>query len=222
MQTLPYELKWEIAKLEYDAFKFLFVYDKIFYESLLKYPIAHTEIFNCHKYETDSLNGKTTYLGPKKQYQHSFNDEPSSTFKYMYKTWCKFGKLHRNTKDSEGNTLPAFISYNGISKLYNGSKEWYINGKLQRENDLPAIEYLSGAKQWYKDNQLHRDTLDADGYTLPAIIYSDGTKWWYKNGEFHRDEIDTYGNKLPACEFSDGTKHWYENGIFIREVTPNE
>ena len=30
-----------------------------------------------------------------------------------------------------------------------GSKYWYFNGKLHRENDLHAVEYADGTKEWY-------------------------------------------------------------------------
>jgi hypothetical protein len=33
-----------------------------------------------------------------------------------------------------------------------GSKEWYLNGKLHRE-DGPAIEYASGNKYWWLSNE---------------------------------------------------------------------
>lgn len=33
-------------------------------------------------------------------------------------------------------------------ELANGTKRWYINGKLHRE-DGPAIEYPNGSKYWY-------------------------------------------------------------------------
>jgi len=55
-----------------------------------------------------------------------------------------------------------------------GSKEWYLNGKLHRE-DGPAIEYADGTKTWYLNDQLHRE----DG---PAIEWADGTKSWFLNG----------------------------------------
>jgi hypothetical protein len=57
----------------------------------------------------------------------------------------------------------------------NGSKYWYLNGKLHRE-DGPAIEHSSGNKFWYLNGKLHRE----DG---PAIEWPDGSKAWYLNGE---------------------------------------
>ena len=36
-----------------------------------------------------------------------------------------------------------------------GDKEWYLNGKLHRE-DGPAVEYSGGYKEWYyQDREIH-------------------------------------------------------------------
>jgi hypothetical protein len=56
-----------------------------------------------------------------------------------------------------------------------GSKRWYLNGKLHRE-DGPAIEYASGSKYWYLNGKLHRE----DG---PALEWAEGSKFWYLNGK---------------------------------------
>ena len=55
-----------------------------------------------------------------------------------------------------------------------GDKEWYLNGKLHRENG-PAIEYPDGTKIWYLNGKLHRENG-------PAIEYADGDKWWFIDG----------------------------------------
>ena len=57
---------------------------------------------------------------------------------------------------------------------WDGSKEWYLNGKLHRE-DGPAVEWWDGYKAWYLNGERHRE----DG---PAIECSDGYKEWYLNG----------------------------------------
>ena len=57
----------------------------------------------------------------------------------------------------------------------NGTKFWYRDGKLHRE-DGPAAEYADGDKEWYLNGELHRE----DG---PAIEYASGTKHWYLDGE---------------------------------------
>ena len=56
----------------------------------------------------------------------------------------------------------------------NGDKEWYLDGKLSRE-DGPAIECANGTKCWYLDGKLNRE----DG---PAFEYANGDKEWWING----------------------------------------
>ena len=57
----------------------------------------------------------------------------------------------------------------------NGNKEWYLNGKLHRE-DGPAIENTNGNKYWYLNGKRHRE----DG---PVVERANGTKEWYLNDE---------------------------------------
>ena len=38
-------------------------------------------------------------------------------------------------------------------KYSDGSKAWYLNGKLHRE-DGPAVEYSNGTKHWYLNGKL--------------------------------------------------------------------
>ena len=57
----------------------------------------------------------------------------------------------------------------------NGTKYWYLNGKLHRE-DGPAVEWVDGDKSWFLNGVRHRE----DG---PAIEYADGDKSWFLNGE---------------------------------------
>ena len=56
----------------------------------------------------------------------------------------------------------------------NGSKGWYVNGKLHRE-DGPAYIGSDGTKYWYVNGKCHR----TDG---PAVEYAAGTKAWCVNG----------------------------------------
>ena len=57
-----------------------------------------------------------------------------------------------------------------------GTKMWWLNNKLHREEDLPAIEFFSGAKHWCLDGKLHR-------INGPAIEMATGNKLWYLDGE---------------------------------------
>jgi len=122
-------------------------------------------------------------------------------------------------------------SYNDQPALVrpNGTKEWWLNGKLIRNNGLPAIvssagtewtqnkdgswnakriEYVTdkfGNKCLYDDNDKLHSYND-----LPALVLSVGTKYWYKHGNLHRD------NDLPAIFYPDGqTQHWV-NGKLIK------
>ena len=55
-----------------------------------------------------------------------------------------------------------------------GSKLWYLNNKLHRE-DGPACEHVGGYKAWYVNGNLHR----LDG---PARDWGDGRKqYWINN-----------------------------------------
>jgi hypothetical protein len=79
-----------------------------------------------------------------------------------------------------------------------GTKRWYLNGKLHRENG-PTIEYTDGTKYWHLNGKCHRE----EG---PAIEWGDGTKVWVLNSMYHREDG-------PAVEWANGNKSWYLNGI---------
>ena len=117
---------------------------------------------------------------------------------------------------------------NGMSVNENGTKSWYKDGKLHRE-DGPAVEYADGSKEWYIDGLLHRE----DG---PAIEKANGDKMWYIHGVLHREdgparerangykEWCIHGKKHrvdgPAIEGADGSKGWWVNGKRHREDGP--
>jgi len=67
-----------------------------------------------------------------------------------------------------------------VKVLANGTKCWYLDGNLHRE-DGPAIEYSSGYKSWHLNGKLHRE----DG---PAVEYDSGYKSWYLNGKMVTEE----------------------------------
>lgn len=78
--------------------------------------------------------------------------------------------------------------------------EYFKNGKLHREGDLPAVECFYSYKAWYKNGKLHRND------DLPAVEGFDGYKAWYKDGKPHRE-----GNK-PAVIYPNGNKEYWING----------
>ncbi len=83
-----------------------------------------------------------------------------------------------------------------------GTKHWFKDDKLHRDNDKPAMEYADGTKHWLKDGKYHRDNDN------PAIEYADGTKRWFKDGteyslkskekeiEFDVEDLDSYLDTL--------------------------
>ena len=89
-----------------------------------------------------------------------------------------------------------------------GTKRWYLNGNIHRENDESAIEYANGDKEWWINGKLHREN------DQPAIIYS-FYKLWYKNGKYHRVNG-------PAIEYDNGIKSWWLNGERISCKTQEE
>jgi hypothetical protein len=85
-----------------------------------------------------------------------------------------------------------------------GTKYWYQNDQRHRDNDKPAIEWSYGSKSWWQNGKRHRDN------DKPAVELSDGAKYWYQNDKLHRD------NDMPAIEWRNGSKEWYRNNMFIR------
>ena len=95
--------------------------------------------------------------------------------------------------------------FTGIVELTDGEKQWYLNGKLHRE-DGPAREWANGKKEWWLNGQYHRE----DG---PAREWADGSKEWWLNDKRHR--VDG-----PAYEDADGTKRWYLNCKHVYALEP--
>ena len=91
---------------------------------------------------------------------------------------------------------------NGMFVNENGTKEWYLNGLLHRE-DGPARERADGCKQWWVNGKKHREGES-------AIESAGGHKSWYKDGKLHREDG-------PAYEGADGSKGWYINGVQVTE-----
>jgi hypothetical protein len=85
-----------------------------------------------------------------------------------------------------------------IIKKFKNKTEYYKDGKVHRDNDLPAIEYIDGTKCWCQNGFLHRDNG-------PAIEYSNGDDIWYQHGKLHR-------LNGPAKEYANGKKKYYLNG----------
>lgn len=57
----------------------------------------------------------------------------------------------------------------------NGDREWWLNDRLHRDNDKPAVIQCMGLKQWCQFGKLHRE----DG---PAVINPSGERKFFING----------------------------------------
>ena len=109
-------------------------------------------------------------------------------------------KVRRRWINSQMEIKKEYNDDNSLSAIY-----YFVNGKLHREDDQPAVEYADGLKYWYQNGSIHRDG------DKPAILCANGTKEWYQNGIFHRD------NDQPAFECVDGSRAWYQNGMLHRD-----
>ena len=69
---------------------------------------------------------------------------------------------------------------NGLIINEYGTKFWYLDDKLNRE-DGPAIECPNGTKYYYLNDKLTRE----DG---PAVELANGKKYWFLNGENYTEE----------------------------------
>jgi hypothetical protein len=76
---------------------------------------------------------------------------------------------------------PVRIELIRINTTSDGSRYWYLNGELHRD-DGPAIMLPDGTQFWFLNDQLHR----TDG---PAVVLPNGERYWYLNGiEIHPPE----------------------------------
>ena len=89
-----------------------------------------------------------------------------------------------------------------------GSQRFYKNGRVHRDNDLPAEIITNEGRIWSQNGLIHRDVG-------PAIIYADRSQHWYQNGLKHRDDG-------PAEIDTDGKETWYQNGLKHRDDGPAE
>jgi len=79
----------------------------------------------------------------------------------------------------------------------NGNREYWVEGKLHRGNNLPAVECKNGNKYWYVDGKRHRENG-------PAMDCYHGYRAWYIDGVKHR--LDG-----PAViDGKGGEQYWYK------------
>jgi len=82
---------------------------------------------------------------------------------------------------------------NGLHTDKSGTKYWYLDNKLHRE-DGPAVEWNDGELWWYLNGGFHRE----DG---PAIVRLDSNNVWFLNNrELTEEEFSGY---LRNKQFND-------------------
>ena len=97
-------------------------------------------------------------------------------------------------------------NFTGVAEWPNGTKCWYEEGKIHRE-DGPAIEFEDGGKEWYKNGERHR----LDG---PAYESINGNKEWWFNGENYKNKIPS--NSIILDEYKDQR---YQKITFYKVLT---
>lgn len=85
-----------------------------------------------------------------KNHKYHNTDGPAIIRKNGYQAWYQNGKLHREPLSDE----PAIIGKDGY--------KWYVNGKLHRNNDLPAIYYFNGICKYYNNGKEYQLPADPD------------------------------------------------------------
>ena len=94
------------------------------------------------------------------------------------------------------------IRHNWEVLIYaSGSRCWHKNGKLHRDDDLPAVIHSDGTKEWWFNGLRHR------GNDQPAIICSNGFMEWWDYGVLHRT------GRNPAVIGREGEHEWWKDGV---------
>ena len=76
-------------------------------------------------------------------------------------------------------------------------EEWYINGKLHRENKPAYIDKIYGWEIWYKNGKPHRENGPAVvGFKGSGLDNSNKKAWWLNGKEHSEEEFNKISNKL--------------------------
>lgn len=124
------------------------------------------------------------------------SDTPVATYRQL----LALPPFVRQHASSVRRSLVVFVSTDTESRY------WYLNNKLHREDDLPAMIWENGVLRWYVHGKLHRDG------DLPAIVWAGGDQEWWQHGKRHRD------GDLPAKIYKDGTQEWWLHGVKVTNL----
>ena len=218
------ESLYNFCEMPLDLYRF---YPQITYDHNVVRIYTIIKILGCTIYDINTHESKTNKMQIIKILSP---DDLLTEFKdTVFNSVCgdihylKNGLWHSNNILS-GDALPAIIRING-------DMEWMVQGKLHRENDMPAIITKNG-KYWYFDGMLHRDS-DMPAIVIeikpgifneywykygklhrksdkPAIIRPGRDMYWYVDGKMHRDSNN------PSVILNNGSKFWHKNGILIK------
>lgn len=67
-----------------------------------------------------------------------------------------------------------------------GTKRWFKNRKVHRDNDLPAVIEANGDMLWYQNGKLHREG------GKPAVVFHNGRKDYYLNGKLYKTDASAF------------------------------
>ena len=96
---------------------------------------------------------------------------------------------------------------NGIIKYRDGTRRWYQNDKLHRE-DGPAVIYLDGTRGWCQNDERHRE----DG---PAVIFADGCRAWWLNDKQYTEEEYNIELRLRRCGLSTKVPYKWKSTVDV-------
>jgi len=137
---------------------------------------------------------------------HSVDDRPAVIKADGTEHWYKDGILvkSRDTDNNQGwfNSCGDYHRAKGLPALvmFNGDKQWFIDGRLHRTGDKPAVVLADGKREWWVDGKRHRED------DKPAIIHPNGDQEWWVDGKRHRKEG-------PAVVRGDGSREWWADGV---------
>lgn len=142
-------------------------------------------------------------------WQHVLNiNENQDTLEHIRKLFPKGCEMNLATFQKlidEDINLNIMWPITGCVTDKEGTKTWYVNGLIHRENG-PAVIMTSGSQYWIQNGEYHRENE-------PAVIMANGQKEWWHLGERHRE------NK-PAVIHPSGYEAWYKHGLIHREDGP--
>lgn len=141
--------------------------------------------------------------------KHRDGDQPAVIVETWRLEWWQNDLRHRE------NVQPAIVLADGtrewwlLGKKYMvawpwGKRSWYRDGKLHRDDDLPAVIEADGSQMWYQHGKLHRRG------DRPAVVWANGSQHWWKRGMLHREDGQ------PAIVEVDGRRAWYRYGAPYR------